>query len=62
MFDMAEVMDLVKSPKQKTVVAFLQGKSKVDPNDPEYKYHSQGILDVLNDLLGDRCREFLTQC
>jgi len=53
MFDMAEVMDLVKSQKQKTVVAFLQGKSKVDPNDPEYKYHSQGILDVLNDLLKD---------
>jgi hypothetical protein len=53
MFDMAEVMDLVKSPKQKKVVAFLQGGSKVDPNDPEYKYHSQGILDVLNDLLGD---------
>jgi chromosome segregation ATPase len=50
---MAEVMDLVKSPKQKKVVAFLQGSSKVDPNDPEYKYHSQGILDVLNDLLGD---------
>merc|ERR550537_1039503 len=53
MFDMAEVIDLVKSPKQKKVVAFLQGSSKVDPNDPEYKYHSQGILDVLNDLLGD---------
>jgi len=53
MFDMAEVMDLVKSPKQKKVVAFLQGSSKVDPNDPEYKYHSQGILDLLNDLLGD---------
>jgi len=53
MFDMAEVMDLVKTPKQKKVVAFLQGSSKVDPNDPEYKYHSQGILDVLNDLLGD---------
>jgi len=53
MFDMAEVMDLVKSPKQKKVVALLQGKSTVDPNDPEYKYHSQGILDVLNDLLAD---------
>jgi len=53
MFDMAEVMDLVKTPKQKKVVSFLQGSSKVDPNDPEYKYHSQGILDVLNDLLGD---------
>lgn len=53
MLDMAEVMDLVKTPKQKTVVAFLQGKASVDPSDPEYKYHSQGILDVLNDLLKD---------
>jgi len=53
MFDMAEVMDLVKTPKQKKVIAFLQGAAKVDPSDPEYKYHSQGILDVLNDLLGD---------
>ena len=52
-FDMAEVMNLVKTPKQQKVVAFIQGKSSVDPNDPEYKYHSQGILDVLNEVLGD---------
>jgi len=52
-FDMAEVMNLVKTPKQQKVIAFLQGASKVDPSDPEYKYHSQGILDVLNEVLGD---------
>lgn len=52
MFDMAEVLGMVK-PQQKKTIAFLQGKASVDPNDPEYKYHSQGILDVLNELLQD---------
>jgi hypothetical protein len=27
--------------------------TKVDPNDPEYKHHSQGIIDLLNKLLAD---------
>jgi chromosome segregation ATPase len=29
----------------------LNSHSKVDPNDPEYKHHSQGIIDLLNKLL-----------
>merc|ERR1712048_626103 len=33
------------------ITAFLQ--SGVDPNDPDYKYHSQGIIDVMLDLKAD---------
>jgi len=49
--ELAAVLNLVKTPKQKAVVAFLQ--TSVDPDDPEYKYHSQGIIDVMSDLLKD---------
>merc|ERR1719329_1474146 len=52
---LAEVMGLAKSAKVKKVNAFLQGK--VDPDDANYKYHSQGIIDVLNDLLTDFNKE-----
>merc|ERR1719262_1064162 len=31
--------------------AFLQGGAAVDPSDPEYKYHSQPIIDLLEKLL-----------
>jgi DNA repair exonuclease SbcCD ATPase subunit len=35
--------------------SFLQvdNANKVDPNDPEYKHHSQGIIDLLNQLFTD---------
>merc|ERR1719198_925707 len=49
--ELAQIMGVVKEPKVKTVTAFLQ--SSVDPSDPEYKYHSQGIIDVLSDTLKD---------
>lgn len=49
--EMAQVLGLVKESKLKIVATFLQ--SKVDPDDPEYKYHSQGIIDVMSGLLGD---------
>lgn len=49
--ELAEVLNLVKTPKMKVVAAFLQ--TSVDPDDPEYKYHSQGIIDVMSDLLKD---------
>jgi len=52
---LAEVMGLAKSAKVKQVSALLQGK--VDPDDANYKYHSQGIIDVLNDLLTDFNKE-----
>jgi len=49
--EIAEVLNLVKTTKMKAVSAFLQ--TSVDPDDPEYKYHSQGIIDVMSDLLKD---------
>lgn len=52
---LAEVMGLAKSAKLKQVSTFLQGK--VDPDDANYAFHSQGIIDVLNDLLTDFNKE-----
>lgn len=49
--ELAQVLGLVKEAKMKSVSTFLQ--SKVDPDDPEYQYHSQGIIDVMTDLLKD---------
>jgi len=49
--ELAQVLNLVKTPKARMVSAFLQ--TKVDPDDPEYKYHSQEIVDVMNDLKND---------
>lgn len=49
--EMAAALNLVKSPKVKAMSALLQ--AKVDPDDPDYKYHSQGIIDVMTDVLKD---------
>merc|ERR1719487_2718666 len=46
-------MSMIEKPKQAAVAAFLQGGTKVDPSDSEYKFHAQGILDVLDKLLKD---------
>merc|ERR1719316_1085988 len=46
-------MSLMERPKQQSVASFLQGGSKVDPSDPDFKFHSQGILDLLDKLLKD---------
>merc|ERR1719409_1467957 len=42
--------------------AFLQSRAraKVDPSDPEYKYHSQGIVEMLNKLHEDFTAEKAT--
>jgi hypothetical protein len=37
--------------------AFLQHKAKVDPSDPEYKYHSQELIDLLQKLHEDFVKE-----
>merc|ERR1719316_2668493 len=50
---LADELNLIEPQKQQTVTAFLQSRAGVDPDDPEYKYHSQGIIDVLNKLLVD---------
>jgi len=49
--ELAQVLNLVKTPKARMVAAFLQ--TKVDPDDPDYKYHSQEIVDVMQDLNKD---------
>jgi len=48
---LASAMQLITEPRRKTISAFLQTGSGVDPNDPTYAYHSQGIIDTLQDLL-----------
>lgn len=37
--------------QRQAVSMFLQTRTAVDPNDPNYAYHSQGIVDTLNKLL-----------
>jgi DNA repair exonuclease SbcCD ATPase subunit len=49
--ELAQILGIGQPAKLQKVTAFLQ--SSVDPSDPEYKYHSQGILDVLSDTLKD---------
>merc|ERR1719316_2411042 len=42
-------MNLLAAPKHKAVAAFLQ--TSVDPEDPEYKFHSDDIIKVCEELL-----------
>jgi DNA repair exonuclease SbcCD ATPase subunit len=48
-FQLAEAMSLISTPKHKAVAALIQ--ASVDPNDPEYNFHSNDIISVCNDLL-----------
>jgi len=50
---MAEVMNKVSAPHHKAVAAFLQHGASVDPSDPEYKFHSDDIIEVCETLLVD---------
>merc|ERR1719253_2550802 len=52
-FEMAEAMNLIQAPKHKAVSAFMQQSSSVDPADPEYKFHSDDIIDLCKSLLTD---------
>jgi DNA repair exonuclease SbcCD ATPase subunit len=56
-FEMAEALNLLVAPKHKAVAAFIQQSSSVDPSDPEYKFHSQDIIDVCDELLVDYKKE-----
>eukprot|EP00929_Paragymnodinium_shiwhaense_P049292 TRINITY_DN24871_c0_g1_i1.p1 TRINITY_DN24871_c0_g1~~TRINITY_DN24871_c0_g1_i1.p1 ORF type:complete len:727 (-),score=293.57 TRINITY_DN24871_c0_g1_i1:126-2258(-) len=49
---LADALNLLATPKRQAAAAFLQ-KSKVDPDDPDYKFHSQGVLDTISELLED---------
>jgi|EP00427_Karlodinium_veneficum_P020960 septal ring factor EnvC (AmiA/AmiB activator) len=58
--NLAEAMGFVPTPKQKTISGFLQQTTAVDPSDPEYKYHSQDIVDLLESLEKDFTEEKTT--
>jgi uncharacterized protein YukE len=50
----AAAMGLIEEKKRSAVNAFLQaGKASVDPSDPSYEYHSDGIIGTLEKLLKD---------
>jgi chromosome segregation ATPase len=56
---LADALDMVTAPKRKAIASLLQGtsllqgKAGVDPSDPEYKYHSNDIIDLIKSLLTD---------
>jgi len=50
---LAESMDLLSAPKQQAISNFIQEYTGVDPSDPTYKFHSQGIIDTLQKLLDE---------
>merc|ERR1740117_785968 len=43
-FEIAEAMDLLKTPKHKSVAALIQQSSKVDPDNAKFGFHSQEII------------------
>jgi chromosome segregation ATPase len=55
--NLAEAMGLIPSHKSKTISGFLQQSSAVDPSDPDYKYHSSDIVDLLESLEKDFKKE-----
>jgi len=50
---LADALALIDSASMQKVGTFLQAGSAVDPADPEYKFRSQGIIDILEKLLKD---------
>lgn len=50
---MADALSLVTSPKRKAVASMIQSEVKVDPSDPEYKYHSDDIISLCESLETD---------
>merc|ERR1711966_534443 len=46
-------MNLLTTPKHKVVASLIQQTNSVDPNDPEFKFHSNDIIDVCENLLVD---------
>merc|ERR1712129_451060 len=49
----AESMDLISAPKQKAIATFVQETTGVDPSEPTYQFHSQGIIDTMQKLLDE---------
>jgi len=51
---LADSMKLIDDgPKWSFLESFIQQKVAIDPTDPEYKFHSHGIVEVLKKLLED---------
>jgi len=50
---MADAMNMISAPKQKAVTSMIQGAASVNPDDPEYKYHSNDIISLLQDVQKD---------
>lgn len=50
---LADAMGMVKRRHRKYVAALLQQKISVDPNNPTYGFHSDGIIDVIQNLYAD---------
>jgi len=50
---LAESMDLISAPKQKALATFVQQTAGVDPADPTYQFHSQGIIETIQKLLNE---------
>eukprot|EP00927_Polykrikos_kofoidii_P034074 TRINITY_DN2890_c0_g2_i1.p1 TRINITY_DN2890_c0_g2~~TRINITY_DN2890_c0_g2_i1.p1 ORF type:complete len:697 (+),score=158.05 TRINITY_DN2890_c0_g2_i1:72-2162(+) len=48
---LATALNISSAPRRKAMQTLLQ--SKVDPANPQYTFHSQGIIDTLNELLKD---------
>jgi len=44
---------LISAPKQKAIATFVQETAGVDPSDPTYQFHSQGIIDTMQKLLDE---------
>jgi DNA repair exonuclease SbcCD ATPase subunit len=49
---MADAMSLI-TPKRKAVSSMIQSEATVDPNDPDYKYHSDDIIQLCESLETD---------
>merc|ERR1719235_1446592 len=50
-------MSLIAAPKRTAVTSMIQGQASVDPEDPEYKFHSNDIIDLLKKLHVDFKKE-----
>lgn len=48
---LSAALNRLPTAKRMSINNLLQQGTKVDPSDPTYKYHSQGILDTLDTLL-----------
>merc|ERR1719446_1197581 len=46
-------MSMIAKPRRQAITSMMQGAVSVDPEDPEYAYHSNDILDLLESLLKD---------